>query len=97
MKRFWLIGISLIGLISCREVEYGDPTKYTKKGETLLYCESQYNVPSKILFYESSQITNVEENVAGRYFLSYYITDVHGKTYSINMHEIENFVCEEIQ
>lgn len=97
MKQLLLIAITLVGLISCREIDYSEPTKYTKKGETLLYCESQYNVPSKILFYESAQITNVEENVDGRYFLSYYITDVHGKTYSINMHEIENFVCEEIQ
>ena len=39
---------------------------------------------------------NITENIQGSLFVSYFITDVTGKTHIINSNEIENYTCKEI-
>lgn len=97
MKRILFITLTCLLLIACREKDYNDPSQYIKRGETLLYCQSEYNIPSEILFYKSAQVMNITENLNGADFINYFITDVHGKMYSININEINNYVCVEIQ
>lgn len=95
MNRF-ILSLLCILLASCVEKDYSDPQKYIKDGDVLLFCTSEYNIPSEILFYQSNQIKNIEESIQGKPFISYYITDIHGKVFTINMNEINNFSCYEI-
>lgn len=93
MKRI-ILCLMVLCLLGCGE---RNPQDYIKSGQTLLHCKSKYNIPSELLFYDNAKIRNVVEDINGVYFVSYYITDVHGKTHSININEIDNYTCEEIK
>lgn len=75
-----------------------DLSKYLKSGEQLIVCESQYNIPSKLVYYKSKQIENkIDVPQMAEPFSSYYITDVLGNVYTINSNEIENYSCSEVK
>lgn len=71
-----------------------DHSTYIKEGEQLVFCKSEYNIPSELLYYKSGQIVNqIDVPQTAEPFTSYYITDVLGKVYSINSDEIANYSC----
>lgn len=89
----------LLLLTACKNPkEYNkDLSKYIKPGEELIVCQSQYNIPNKIVYYKSKQVENkIDVPQMAEPFSSYYITDVLGNVYTINSNEIENYSCSKV-
>ena len=75
-----------------------DHATYIKEGEQLVFCKSEYNIPSELLYYKSGQIVNqIDVPQTAEPFTSYYITDVLGNVYSINSDEIANYSCFNVE
>lgn len=97
MKIVYTLAVALL-LTACSpaaQVAYNpDHTSYIKEGEELIFCKSQYNIPSELLYYKSGQVVNqIDVPNTAEPFASYYITDVLGNVYSINSDEIANYSC----
>lgn len=96
MKKLAFICVLLL-LSGCKKTYSNDLSDYIKPGEDLIVCESQYNVPSKIIYYKSKQVVNkIDVPQMAEPFESYYITDVLGNVYTINSNEIENYSCSKV-
>lgn len=101
MKIVYALAIALL-LTACdpvAQVTYNaDHTSYIKEGEELIFCKSQYNIPSELLYYKSGQVVNqIDVPNTAEPFASYYITDVLGNVYSINSDEISNYSCFKVE
>lgn len=101
MKIVYALAIALL-LTACdpaTQVTYNaDHTSYIKEGEELIFCKSQYNIPSELLYYKSGQVVNqIDVPNTAEPFASYYITDVLGNVYSINSDEISNYSCFKVE
>ena len=101
MKIVYALAIALL-LSACdpvTQVTYNaDHTSYIKEGEELIFCKSQYNIPSELLYYKSGQVVNqIDVPNTAEPFASYYITDVLGNVYSINSDEISNYSCFKVE
>ena len=83
LKNFLLILILMIVQISCSASD----TK-TEKIEIIRECIHKYDSSIKIIFYEKNMKKFVLNDIP-----MFYIVDINGKDFFLNIYEIENYIC----